>query len=360
MRAALRISIAAIAAFIFAASVLTTTSAQRLGIFSHNTRAHKEGKYKDCSSCHTLPTKNWLAARPDKQAPFPDVNTFPSHISCFGCHVKDIYSNGGAFCGSCHVVPTMQARAVLAFPIASHATQFMTVFPHDVHQNLIAQNITETDTASAHFMASSHGPSFLDDTPQFQNCAICHRSASTLPKIAPRTTAGVQALADAATETFAPKAEFFKDSPFSHASCFNCHYQNAKPTGTDCAGCHSLSAPYARSTTLARYSLKFNHNDKDHVNKDCTVCHIRITQNSDVRKMKDADVPILACSTSSCHGGGRNNGALTDPSYPLSAIANEIGMREDSIAAKKAVFQCTYCHSTSVGRFPVPPSHKSR
>jgi hypothetical protein len=353
-------SIAAITAFIFAAGVLTTTSARRLGVFSHNTRAHKEGKYKDCSSCHTLPTKNWTESRADKQPPFPDVANFPYHPSCFGCHVKDIYSNGGAFCGNCHVVPTMQARAVRAFPIASHARQFTNIFPHDVHQNLIAQNITDTDIASAHFMSASRGPSFLDDTPQFQNCAICHRSASILPKTTPRMPAGVQPLADTAADNFTPKAEFFKDSPFSHTSCFTCHYQNAKPTGSDCAGCHSLSAPYTESRTLARYSLKFNHNDKDHANKDCTVCHIRITQNSDVRKMKDADVPILACSTSSCHGGGRNKVPLNDPAYTSAAIANETGMREDSIAAKKPIFQCTYCHSTSVGRFPIPSSHKLR
>ena len=144
MKNRIRILLVLAVAFIFAASFITTSSAQKR-IFSHNTAAHKTGKYSDCSSCHTMPTKNWPAARSDKQSPFPDVATFPSHASCFGCHTKDIYSNGGAFCGTCHVVPTMRARAVLAFPIKSHALQFTTIFPHDVHQNLIASNITKND-----------------------------------------------------------------------------------------------------------------------------------------------------------------------------------------------------------------------
>jgi hypothetical protein len=61
--------------------------------------------------------------------------------------------------------------------------------------------------------------------------------------------------------------------------------------------------------------------------------------------MKDADVPLQTCSTSSCHG---------------KQIAEEIGKREASIAAKQPAFQCTYCHAPAVGRFPVPASHTTR
>src|SRR6476469_5151776 len=124
-------------------------------IFSHNTKAHKTGKYTSCSSCHSLPTRNWTSPRRDKLPPFPDVTTFPSHASCFGCHTKDIYSAGGAFCGTCHVVPTMRARAVLAFPVRSHPSQFTTLFPHNTHQDLIASNKTEPDFSPVHFIPAA-------------------------------------------------------------------------------------------------------------------------------------------------------------------------------------------------------------
>ena len=349
MKLSIRIILIILAAFISAASVLTPSFAQkRLGAFSHNTRAHRDGKYSNCDACHTIPTKNWTAARADKHEPFPDVANFPYHTSCFGCHTRDIYSNGGAFCGTCHVVPTMRAsggRGVLAFPIKSHSRQFTTIFPHDVHQNLIALNLIKLDVAVAHFVPASFGPNVPDDATEFNNCAICHKSSSQMPKVTARVPALLQPLAPATADTFAPKPEFFKDAPNSHASCFTCHYQNVKPGAKDCAGCHSLSAPYAVSNVVPRYSLKFNHQDKDHANKDCTTCHVRITQNSDVRKMKDADVAFQTCSTSSCHG---------------SNLTEEIGKREASINAKQSVFQCTYCHTPAIGRYPVPSSHRIR
>ncbi|MEO7660001.1 MAG: hypothetical protein ABIV48_10340, partial [Pyrinomonadaceae bacterium] len=63
------------------------------------------------------------------------------------------------------------------------------------------------------------------------------------------------------------------------------------------------------------------------------------------KTMKDADVPILTCSTSSCHG---------------SNILEEIGKRESSIADKQPAFQCIYCHAPSIGRFPIPKSHQNQ
>ena len=330
----------------FAGSFLPITFAQKK-VFSHSTPAHKEGKYKDCSSCHTLPTKNWESPRSDKLGPFPDVVTFPSHTSCFGCHNRDIYSNGGAFCGTCHVVPTMRAREVLAFPIKSHSHQFTTIFPHDVHQDIIASNYTKADVAVAHFVLASFGPD--DNKQQFNNCAICHQTPTDLPRFMtrpPKTT--VAPLADAAADNFEPKAGFFKDMPTGHASCFSCHYQGVKQmgvnpqvAGSDCASCHRLAdKPYTPSNVLLRYSLKFNHQDKDHVNKDCTVCHVRIVQNSDVQKMKDADVPYIACAA--CHGD---------------KLTEEAGKRADSEKNKQPAFQCTYCHTSALGRFPIPASH---
>ena len=299
-----------------------------------------------------MPTKNWATARNDKQSPFPDVATFPSHTSCFECHNKrgDIYSNGGAFCGSCHVVPTMRAsggKGVLPFPMKSHSLQFNTIFPHDVHQNLIATNDTRIDVAAGHFVLASFSRPQPDNKTEFYNCAICHKSSSQMPKFGTRKIAKEQALGERIADVFTPTSktapDFFKGAPNSHASCFTCHYQNVKPAATDCAGCHALTAPYFEKNVIQRYSLKFSHQSTNHANKDCTTCHVRITQNSDVAKMKDADVPFQTCSTSSCHG---NN------------IGAEIAKREETVTNKQPAFQCAYCHTSAIGRYEIPASHR--
>ena len=348
MKTRIQIILILSSAIIFGASFLPASSAQkRLGQFSHNTKAHKEGRYKDCSSCHTMPTKNWATAR---QNPYPDVATFPSHASCFGCHEKDIYSRTSGFCGSCHVVAGPLAKGgkgVLLFPMKSHSLQFNTIFPHDVHQNLIASNDNKDKVAVGHFVLASYTSTAPDTKTQFYNCAICHSSSAKMPKFTTRGITREKALAEPAADIFTPTAktapEFFKDGPDSHASCFTCHYQNVKPAATDCAGCHALTAPYFEKNVIQRYSLKFSHQSTNHANKDCTTCHVRITQNSDVAKMKDADVPFQTCSTSSCHG---------------SNISAEIGKREESITGKQPAFQCAYCHTSAIGRYEIPPSHR--
>ncbi|MFM9904698.1 MAG: hypothetical protein ACKVQJ_09030 [Pyrinomonadaceae bacterium] len=344
-----------VAAF-FAAGWLSTSSAQkRLGTFSHSTKAHKDGKYSDCSSCHTLPTKNWASARRDKLDPYPDVVNFPSHTSCFGCHTKDIYSNGGAFCGTCHTVPTMRAKAVLAFPIRSHKSQFTTIFPHNVHQDLIASNDKRSDYASAHFIQASYLTAGVDDKDKakYYSCAICHTSATIMPKYAaqplpsrafPLLTAKTALVPDLFEKPIVPA--FFKDSPSGHESCFTCHYQFKNlpvGKGNNCSGCHAPAAPYFKSNEIKRYSLKFDHERTDHSVKDCTSCHQRITQNSDVNALKKADVPIFACVQ--CHANGEND--------KKRVINVEVDQREANPA-----FQCTYCHTSSVGRYDIPSSHQ--
>ncbi|HEX3101645.1 MAG TPA: cytochrome c3 family protein, partial [Pyrinomonadaceae bacterium] len=334
MKTRIRLILIAAAAVVFGAGVFSVSSAQRQfsllsqaispaslvpnetaapivmkSAFSHSTKEHREGKYASCESCHTMPTQNWATARKD---PYPDVKNYPYHPSCFGCHAKDVYSNGGAFCGTCHTEASMRARGgtgVLPFPSKSHAMQFTTIFPHDIHQNLIAKN-TNFGVAPGHFIlagftATATPTPTPDPGPQFYNCAICHRSITQMPKYAPRKITIEQALGTAQADVFVPAPAkpddpastqpvpaFFKDSPDSHASCFTCHYQRVKPAAYDCAGCHKLSEPYFEKKGIERYSIKYDHSYKDHANKDCTVCHVRITQNSDVSKMKDADVPF--------------------------------------------------------------------
>ncbi|MEO6654582.1 MAG: hypothetical protein ABIO36_00715, partial [Pyrinomonadaceae bacterium] len=80
---------------------------------------------------------------------------------------------------------------------------------------------------------------------------------------------------------------------------------------------------------------------KEHSIRDCMTCHVRIAQNSDLRTLVDADVPFMACV--SCHSD---------------KISEESGKRAESIARHQYAFQCSYCHTAAVGRFPIPPSHQ--
>jgi hypothetical protein len=198
--------------------------------------------------------------------------------------------------------------------------------------------------AVAHYVKASFSP--VDDPiPEFNNCAICHKSTNDLPKFSDRgLLKKIEPLVAAAATEFKPTAAFFKDSPNGHGYCFTCHYQSQKPVKTDCAGCHRLAPAHENSLLVTRFSLKFSHQDKDHVTKDCTSCHVRITRTADLAEMKGADVPILSCG-GSCHGKD---------------IAEELGKRDASLTAKQPAFQCTYCHTPEVGRYPVPASHLVR
>lgn len=323
------------AAFATAERMGMLSSAQNRDSFRHSTASHKR---LDCSSCHKVPTGNWVAARG-----FPDVSDFPGHASCFGCHRKDIFTgNKPAFCAGCHVNPGPRGAARFPFPVKSRSHEFQTIFPHNVHQDIIAgvPNLRD-EVAVAHFVNASFSVR-VDDKPKFNNCAICHETSDTVGRMLARTPAKQQPLVPAAPDAFVAKAGYFKDMPEGHASCFACHYQGAKPVAANCAGCHSLTTPYAASLTVRRYSFKFDHQQKDHANADCMTCHVRISQNADVRKLTDADVPFISCY--SCH---------TDK------ISEELAKRADSVKNNAAASQCSYCHTSEVGRFPVPPSHET-
>lgn len=332
MKMWLRLSLLALLAAIFAAGYLPSASAQRRDRFSHATAEHKK---KDCNSCHKLPTNNWVAARG-----FPDVADFPGHAACNSCHTGRQFL---ALCSACHT-PGGNARRSprFPFPVKSRSQEFSTIFPHNVHQDIIAGVPKRPDVAVAHFVNASFAKP-VDDPPTFNNCAICHETNKTLPRFASRIPTDMQPLADAATDPFKPTASFFKSMPSGHQSCFTCHYQGIEPTGVNCAGCHKLTAPYNDSPIVRRYSLKFEHQQKEHSVRDCMTCHVRISQNADLKTMVDADVPFLACV--SCHDD---------------KISEELGKRALTDQNKQPAFQCIYCHTTDIGRFPVPKSHDQR
>lgn len=335
----IRIAAICAVAALFAAGFWWGAAAQRRGeLFQHATAAHKK---LSCNSCHKVPTGNSVASHG-----YPDVADYPGHAACFSCHRADFFAgNKPAICAGCHVNPGPRGVARLPFPVRSRPTQFLTTFPHNVHQDIIASLIRRDGLAVAHYVRASYSP--VDDpVPEFNNCAICHQTTGGLPKFSDRgLLKKIEPLGPAAPTDFRPTAAFFKNNPDTHASCFTCHYQAQAPIRTDCAGCHRLAAAHSDSPVITRYSLKFNHQDKDHANKDCTVCHVRITQTADLARMKGADVPILSCSTSSCHGKN---------------VAEETGKRDATIAAKEPAFQCTYCHTPEIGRYPVPASHLAR
>jgi hypothetical protein len=325
---------AIVLAMLFAAVIAVffqpPSAAQQRDRFSHATAAHKK---LNCASCHKVPTSNWVAARG-----FPDVAQFPGHAACASCHRQDFFiGNKPAFCAGCHTSAGPRSASLFPFPVRSRSHEFATIFPHNVHQDVIASNERDVGpVAVAHFVNASFRK-LPDDPPRFNNCAICHETATELPKFAPRVPAGQTPIAD----NFAPAARFFKTMPSGHASCFECHYQGTQPTAADCAGCHRLTQAYRPSTVVRRYSLKFDHsevNEKGDLvhTRDCMTCHVRISGNSDLRTLKDADVPVMTCTA--CH-------------------ANDLTKELNSRVEAKT-FQCAYCHTAAVGALPVPASHE--
>lgn len=310
-------------------------SAQKRDRFLHSTAAHKK---KDCNSCHTVPTTNWPAARG-----YPDVANYPSHAACFACHQKDIFSgNRPVFCGTCHVSAGPSKAPMLAFPLRTRSQEFSTVFPHNIHQDIIASDRSRRqNVAVAHFVNVAFVRA-ADDPPKFNNCAICHQTTAQMPKFASRVATGVQPLLDSVADPFVPKAGFFRDDPRGHQTCFACHFQGPKPEAKNCAGCHQLTTEYSEARVVKRYSPKFDHLQKDHAGRDCMSCHIRISQNADVKTLVNADVPIITCN--SCHEKN---------------IVAELGLRAESLKSAQP-FQCKYCHTAELGRFPVPKSHENR
>src|SRR5687767_11655422 len=340
MKLRLAIILTILTAAVSAVNFLPRSAAQQRDRFSHATAAHKK---LDCASCHKVPTSNWVAARG-----YPDVAQFPGHAACASCHRRDFFiGNRPTFCAGCHTSAGPRSAPLFPFPVRSRSHEFATIFPHNVHQDVIASVRRRSEpVAVAHFVKVSVSK-FVDDPPRFNNCAICHETAKTLPKFAARVSGDEKPLTEIAGDNFAPSAQFFKTIPSGHASCFECHYQGIKPAAADCAGCHRLTPPYLPSPVVRRYSLKFDHSEKNEKGdlvhtRDCMTCHVRISGNSDLRTMKDADVPIMTCT--SCHNHTAD-------------LKTELDRRAETINNKSPIFQCSYCHTAAVGVFPVPASH---
>lgn len=297
--------------------------------FSHATKEHTES----CKTCHKTPTPNWQKVRA-----FPDTADFPDHVACVRCHRPQFFKGAQpVICSDCHTKTSPRDAARFDFRNPVRPRQFTIEFPHDKHQDVIARldRPRPPVTQTVSLRAFAHLRFAANQTPQTNrvrsnHCEICH-VANTKPPVAP---------AAGWTDAFAPKADFFKSSPDSHASCFNCHWKNLEPTRDNCAGCHKPASPYLPAGTHERKSLRFTHEREQHV-AECTACHINITKARTLRGLKP-DVPITSCATSSCH----NNPAKHEE------LAQEL-----TKLGKDKQFICVYCHTSNVGKLDPPTSH---
>src|SRR6266481_5466197 len=316
----------------------------RYSAFLHSSDKHKS---LACNACHKVPTA-WTAKRD-----FPDVADFPSHDACIRCHRQQFFTRqsfagtGPAICTVCHVRAAPREAGRFAFGKPNGAgqpikpkdeRQFTIEFPHDKHQNVIA-NVRPgrgPDKAMA-FVRASFFKSQSDDEkkPDYNNCSICHFANNAIADVpAPRSP-----------EVFEPPVGTFKTLPGRHDSCFNCHWKNQKPTSDDCAGCHKPAIPFVAMGLPARKSARFSHEGGkgEHV-MECTTCHINITRASTLRGLT-LDVPIAACVT--CH---KDNKKTT---------YQKITTIEEEFEQFKKTSSCTYCHTADVGQKKPPASHEA-
>lgn len=295
--------------------------------FSHTTRQHLSA----CKTCHKVPTANWKQV-----SEFPDVADFPDHDACVSCHRPQFFKGAQpVICSGCHLKTSPRDSARIEFRNPSKPRQFTIEFPHDKHQDVIARaELPLTLLAQTVGLRSwAHSRSTSSQAPaaasaRYNNCEICHVE-NTKQQLAPHS---------GWTDSFAPKADFFKASPETHASCFNCHWRGPKPTKDDCGGCHKSASPFMPSAIMPRKSMKFTHAREQHI-KECTACHINITKAASLKGLKP-DVPVTACTE--CHN---KEGLRLDVASELQAIDKNTG------------FVCSYCHTSDVGRLDPPASH---
>lgn len=291
--------------------------------FSHATKKHQG----TCNTCHKAPTGNWKKVRD-----YPDVADFPGHDACVSCHRPQFFKGAKpVICSICHSKVSPKADVRFAFRNPAAPRQFLIEFPHDKHQDVIAElRHPLTPVGLTGFLRASFAYAAADDkTPHYNNCEICHSPRATVPAAPPTGW----------PDAFIPDAATFKDAPRSHAECFNCHWKSQQPASDNCAGCHKLSEkPLTMLAAPSRLSMKFRHAREQHV-AECTTCHINITKSKTLRGLKP-DVPITACTE--CH--------------------NKAGLRQDVSKELEAIdkdrdFTCKYCHTSDVGRRDPPAGH---
>jgi Cytochrome c7 and related cytochrome c len=324
-------------------------SAEKYSAFLHSSDSHKP---LACNACHKVPTGT---ANRD----FPDVADFPDHDACVRCHRQQFFTrqsfigNGPAICTICHFRPgpRQDARFVFGQPNGAKQAvkpkderQFTIEFPHDKHQNVIASlrslrssphyalaDARATAPSGVRFVRAAFTRSDDNQKADYNNCSICHITNKNVP--------------DMLADSFKPRAGTFKTMPRAHDACFDCHWKGQQPVGEDCAGCHKPTTTFVPVEWPTRKSAKFSHDggEGEHV-MECTTCHINITRASTLRGLTP-DVPVTACAT--CHKDSKKT------TYPKMTTI------EEEITQFKKTSNCTYCHSSEVGKRKAPASHSA-
>lgn len=308
--------------------------------FSHATKKHQQV----CSTCHKVPSRNWRQARD-----YPDIADYPDHDACVSCHRPQFFRSAKpAICSVCHSKVSPRDDKRFAFRNPAGRRQFVIEFPHDKHQDVIANLLRQFPareragmggqvsylpaSVTTHLEAGMMPALRVDDTGKhYNNCEICHG-----PRPAPSMGPPL-----GWPDGFVPDSKTLKTVPVSHASCFSCHWKSEQPVNENCAGCHKLAGSQAMIPIVdlvRRKSMKFRHGIEQHI-VECTSCHINITKAATLRGLKP-DVPITSCST--CHN---------KPPTHLE-ISNELGAID-----KNRDFVCAYCHTSDVGRLDPPAGH---
>jgi hypothetical protein len=191
-----------------------------------------------------------------------------------------------------------------------------------------------------------------------ESCLVCHK---TYQPQGDGKDEYVSPLPAKWGDKFWLKKGTFKTVPNGHTTCFTCHSADSgiTPAPSDCATCHKLKTPIAKTDfdpsvagamkvsdkiTLDAWRLRdssatFRHEWFSHAELSCSACH-------DVSKIVTTDqstkkVSVLACAA--CHAT-----ATTDDG---GALNFEIDSRKSN-----PKFECSKCH-LSYGKLPMPDSH---
>jgi hypothetical protein len=340
------------------AAQTTPTRAARYSQFPHNQHKMK------CDSCHKFPSSNWKTAR--KTDAFPDITDYPHHESCLSCHRQQFFKGAKpAICTICHTSGTPQGAPRHPFPNprevfdqspkgkTAAASDFQISFPHDKHIDIVSRNEIDMPVNGAFFVNASRKRADASSS-----CAVCHQTYKPQGNGDDEyVTKPPAKLGDA----FWLKKGTFKTTPIGHATCFTCHSTDTGivPAPTDCATCHKLAAPLAKTDFDAKVaapmkiedrimmlawrkrdsSATFRHEFSSHADLDCASCHNVTAMNTLDPLTKK--VPVTSCNM--CHIT-----ATTDDGGELNY---EVDARQ-----KDAKFACVKCH-IAYGRSAVPESH---
>ena len=347
----------ATAAALTAPTPARATRPPKYSEFPHNQKAHQMA----CSNCHKFPSDNWNKVRQGDTA-VPDITDYPKHESCLSCHRQQFFQGRPpVICSICHTIPSPTNSSRHPFPNPRElfdaspkgktaVSDFAISFPHDRHIDIVSRRSSgETKFTNA---------SWSTRTVAEESCSVCHKTYQPQGDnndefaMLPPAKWG---------DKFWLKKGTFKTVPVGHTTCFTCHSADTgiSPSPADCATCHKLKAPDAKSDfdpTLASTmklsdkivtdewrrrdsSGTFRHEWFSHAELSCATCH-------NVSKINTLDaatkkVPVSACAT--CHA--------TSTSDDGGVLNFEIDERK-----RNAKFECSKCH-LSFGKLPIPDSH---